>query len=106
MVEVIRSDRADEHPLVVWGVVIITFFVFILTGITILWIATVSEIFYPVPDFQGNPTNFFINPPALFLGFIFIGMAAVVDLYRKHFVPDELVSKLRLEKIVHRREFR
>ncbi len=103
MTEIIRSDRPDESPWAEWGVLAITFFVFLLSGLTIFWISYVDITFFPVA--LGSFT-LYLNLPSLWIGFIFVGMAVVVDLYRKHFVPDEMVDKVRLQKIVPRREFK
>lgn len=37
---------------------------------------------------------------------IFILLAVALDIYRKHYMPDELVHKVRRTKIVPRRVFR
>jgi hypothetical protein len=73
-----------------WGIFILVILVFILSAVTIYWIIV-----------DGDQ-----RLAALWIGIIFVGMAAVVDLYRKHFVPDEMVDKVRLRKVVPRREFK
>lgn len=73
-----------------WGIFILVILVFILSAVTIYWIIV-----------DGDQ-----RLAALWIGIIFVGMAAVVDLYRKHFVPDEMVDKVRLRKVVPRRELK
>jgi hypothetical protein len=43
---------------------------------------------------------------AVWVGFIFLVFAVMLDLYRKYYVPDELIHKKRRPKIVLRREIR
>jgi TRAP-type C4-dicarboxylate transport system permease small subunit len=104
--EILRSDPPDENVMAMVGIVAITLMVFILTGVTILWIVITDEPFFPAPPEPIWGFQIYLSIPALFIGFIFIGMAVVVDLYRKHFVPDEMLAKQRLEKVVPRRELR
>jgi len=92
----IRSD-ATVRPLsvsVVMGAlaIIVLFFsaLFVLVGITI-------------------PTAFTGNEQiamTMWFGMVFVVLAVMLDLYRKYYVPDELIHKKRRPKIVLRREFR
>jgi len=43
---------------------------------------------------------------SLFMGMIFVLLAVAVDVYRKEFMPDELIHKIRRPKIVPPRAFR
>jgi hypothetical protein len=43
---------------------------------------------------------------ALFLGMVFLLLAVATDVYRKEFMPDELIHKIRRPKIVPPRAFR
>lgn len=43
---------------------------------------------------------------ALFLGMVFILLTVATDVYRKEFMPDELIHKIRRPKIVPPRAFR
>jgi len=43
---------------------------------------------------------------ALFLGMVFVLAAVATDVYRREFMPDELIHKLRRPKIVPPRTFR
>lgn len=43
---------------------------------------------------------------AVFMGMVFLLLAVATDLYRKEFMPDELIHKIRRPKIVLQRPFR
>ena len=43
---------------------------------------------------------------AVFLGMVFLLLAVAFDIYRREFMPDELIHKIRRPKIVLRRAFR
>ena len=43
---------------------------------------------------------------AIFMGMVFVLLAVAVDVYRKEFMPDELIHKIRRPKIVLTRAFR
>src|SRR5439155_27084736 len=43
---------------------------------------------------------------AVFLGMVFRLLAVAFDIYRREFMPDELIHKIRRPKIVLRRAFR
>lgn len=43
---------------------------------------------------------------ALFMGMVFILLTVATDVYRKEFMPDELIHKIRRPKIVPPRAFR
>ncbi len=43
---------------------------------------------------------------AVFLGMVFLLLAVAFDIYRREFMPDELIKKIRRPKIVLRRAFR
>lgn len=43
---------------------------------------------------------------ALFMGMVFVCAAVAIDLYRREFMPDELIHKIRRPKIVPPRVFR
>ncbi len=50
-----------------------------------------------------NDANIYV---ALFMGMIFICATVAVDIYRKEFMPDELIHKIRRPKLVPPRVFR
>lgn len=96
MTRVIRSD-APERPVSVgiamWALTLATLFfsaLFVFVGLTI-------------PDaFTGNEQIAL----AIWLGMVFLLLAVILDLYRKYYVPDEMIHKKRRPKIVLHREFR
>ncbi|MEK6851551.1 MAG: hypothetical protein AABY30_03320, partial [Candidatus Thermoplasmatota archaeon] len=90
MTRLIRSD-APGRPLsvavVLWALVIVALFfagLFIVVGVTI------------PAAFTGNEQT----AMAAWLGMVFVVLAVVLDLYRKHYVPGELIHKKRRPKLV------
>ena len=96
MTRLVRSD-APLRPLSVgialWALALAVLFfaaLFVFVGLTI-------------PDaFVTNDQTVL----AVWMGMIFLILAVLLDLYRKHYVPDEMIHKKRRPKIVLRREFR
>jgi hypothetical protein len=43
---------------------------------------------------------------SVFVGMVFLLLAVALDVYRKEFMPDELIHKIRRPKIVFLRSFR
>jgi len=43
---------------------------------------------------------------SIFMGMVFVLLAVAIDIYRKEFMPDELIHKIRRPKIVLPRTFR
>lgn len=77
-----------------------------------MWALTLAVLFFAalfvfvglaLPSaFTGNEQT----AMAAWLGFIFVILAVMLDLYRKHYVPDEMIHKKRRPKIILHREFR
>lgn len=97
MTELIRSDiprRSSMAALAIGGLVVgILWF----TGLTVLLAFQVDG------GFADALTDTYM---AVFLGMVFLLMAVAVDLYRREYMPDELIHKIRRPKIVPRRTFR
>ncbi len=96
MTRLIRSD-APLRPLSVaitmWALALAVLFfaaLFVFVGFTVS------------TAFTGNEQT----AMAVWLGFVFLIFAVMLDLYRKHYVPDELIHKKRRPKILLRREIR
>ena len=96
MTRLIRGD-APTRPLsvniVMWALALVVLFfaaLFVFVGITIS------------TAFTGNEQT----AMAAWMGFIFLVFAVMLDLYRKYYVPDEMIHKKRRPKIVLHREFR
>ncbi len=96
MTRLIRSDfplRPVSVSIAMWALAIAVLFfagLFVVVGLTI-------------------PTAFTGNEQialGVWMGMIFLILAVMLDLYRRHYVPDELIHKKRRPKIVLRREFR
>ena len=55
------------------------------------------------------PQTNYVNPAAtvtFWFGMVFLIMAVFFDVYRREFVPDELIHKKRRPKIVYKRDIR
>lgn len=96
MTRLIRSD-ATPRPLsvnvVMWALALIVVFfsaLFVFVGITISTAFTGDEQI----------------AMALWFGMIFLVLAVMLDLYRRYYVPDELIHKKRRPKIVLFKEIR
>lgn len=97
MTEIIRSDaprRSAMAALAVGGLVV-----------AILWF-TAAVIIIAWQVSQGVADENTDAALSIFLGVIFILLAVALDVYRKEFMPDELIHKIRRPKIVPPRTFR
>jgi hypothetical protein len=43
---------------------------------------------------------------SLWMGMVFLVLAALIDIYRREFLPDEMIHKKRRPKVVYRRAIR
>jgi archaellum biogenesis protein FlaJ (TadC family) len=96
MTRVVRSDvpiRPLSVGIAMWAFAFATLFftaLFVIVGIT-------------VPSaFTGNEQT----AMAAWMGMIFLIVAVMLDLYRRYYVPDEMIHKKRRPKIILQREFR
>ncbi|HYS72155.1 MAG TPA: hypothetical protein VEM95_07000 [Thermoplasmata archaeon] len=96
MTRLIRSDaplRPMSVGIAMWALAFVTLFftaLFVFAGLAL-------------------PTAFTSNEQtvlAVWMGMIFLVLAVMLDLYRKWYVPDEMIHKKRRPKMVFRREFR
>lgn len=71
-----------------------------------IYILTFMLIFFGILVVLGLFYGWNVVWLSLWLGAIFIVAAVITDLYRKHFLPDEMVVKTRMPKIIPRRELR
>lgn len=90
MTEIVRTEHPSESINALIMVYILTIFVLFFGGLVIL----------------GLINGWSAAWLSLWLGVIFIALAAMVDIYRKGFLPDEMVRKTRLPKVVPRRGLR
>ena len=96
MTRVIRSD-SPLRPLSV-GIAMWAFaFAILLFAVLFVFVGLRVE-----GAFTGNEQTVM----AVWLGMIFLILAFMLDLYRRYYVPDEMIHKKRRPKIVLRREFR
>jgi hypothetical protein len=98
--EIIRADaprRTTMAALAIGGLVVgILWF----TALTIVVAQQVLSNATPASDANANAAM------GVFLGMVFILFAIALDVYRKEFMPDELIHKIRRPKIVPPRTFR
>ncbi len=97
MTELIRSDapkRSSMAALAIGGLIVgVVWF-------SILTILVAVEVLSGITDAQAD------SYMAIFLGMVFLLLAVAIDIYRKEFMPDELIHKIRRPKIVLTRPFR
>jgi len=86
--EIIRSDAPPQTRKAFWLMVVLTVWLVIGLG-WVLW---------DLVTFNKDP-----RLTSIMLGFVFIDLALLFDIYRKEFLPDEMVVKTRLEKVVPRK---
>jgi len=67
---------------------------------SILTVVIAIQVLTGVEDAQAD------SYMAVFMGMVFVLLAVAIDLYRKEFMPDELIHKIRRPKIVLVRAFR
>ena len=97
MTELIRSDaprRSSMAALALGGLII-----------GILWFSILTVII-ALQDLSGISDSQTDPYMALFMGMVFLLLAFAIDIYRKEFMPDELIHKIRRPKIVLTRPFR
>ncbi len=97
MTDLIRSDaptRSSMAALAIGGLVVGILWFSILTVIVALQVLGGTE------DAQAD------SYMAVFMGMVFLLLAVAVDVYRREFMPDELIHKIRRPKIVLHRAFR
>ncbi|HYM39163.1 MAG TPA: hypothetical protein VEY12_03315 [Thermoplasmata archaeon] len=70
-----------------------------------LWFSALA-IFLALQAASGVYPNDVNVYTALFLGMVFVCATVAVDIYRREFMPDELIHKIRRPKIVPPRTFR
>ena len=70
-----------------------------------LWFSALV-VFISLQVLNGNYPNDADSYTALFLGMIFVCTAVAIDIYRREFMPDELIHKIRRPKLVPPRAFR
>ena len=97
MTELIRSDaprRSSNAALAIGGLVVGIIWFSILTVVIALQVLSGTE------DAQAD------SYMAIFMGMVFVLLAVATDVYRKEFMPDELIHKIRRPKIVLTKAFR
>ncbi|MGQ0796365.1 MAG: DUF7318 family protein [Methanobacteriota archaeon] len=97
MTEIIRADaprRSTMAALAIGGLIVgILWF-------TALTVVVAQQVTSGIVDANANAAM------GVFLGMIFILFAVALDVYRKEYMPDELIHKIRRPKVVPPRMFR
>jgi len=95
--EIIRADaprRSTMAALAIGGLVVgILWF-------TALTVVVAQQVMSGIVDANANAAM------GVFLGMVFILFAVALDVYRKEYMPDELIHKIRRPKVVVPRMFR
>ena len=97
MTELIRTDaprRSTMASLALGGLVIGVIWFSLLTVVIAL------QVLNGIEDAAAD------SYMAVFMGMVFLLLAVAMDVYRKEFMPDELIHKIRRPKIVPPRAFR
>lgn len=90
MTEIIRTEVPSES----------------ITALTVIYVLTFFALFFGALVVIGLLLGWNQAWISLWIAIMFVGLGALVDLYRKNFMPDEMVTKLRLPKVVPRRELK
>ncbi len=90
MTEIIRTELPSES----------------LTALVIIYVLTVFVLFFGGLATYGLIEGWSPAWISLWFGAMFIALAAITDIYRRNFLPDEMVKKTRLPKVTPRRELR
>jgi len=95
--ELIRTDaprRSTMAALAIGGLIVGVVWFSILTIVISL------QVLSGVTDAQSDAMM------SIFMGMVFVLLAVAVDIYRREFMPDDLIHKIRRPKIVLPRAFR
>ncbi len=90
MTEIIRSDAPPESL----GAVIA------MAGLA------VGALFFVALVILGVAYGWAQQVVAVWFGMVFLLLAVFLDVYRRQFVPDELIHKVRRPKVVYKRDIR
>ncbi len=90
MSELVRSEPPTEALSALVAIYVLTFILLFFGALVVLGLL-----------FAWNVTWI-----SLWIGAMFIATAVITDIYRRNFLPDEMVVKTRIPKITPRRELR
>lgn len=90
MTEIVRTETPTES----------------ITALLVIYILTFFELFFGGLVVVGLVLDWSPAWISLWLGIMIVGIGGIVDLYRRNFLPDEMVVKVRLPKVVPRRKLR
>jgi threonine/homoserine/homoserine lactone efflux protein len=97
LTEIIRTDaprRSATASLALAGLIV---------GVVWFSILSVVIALQVLGGFEDGQADTYM---AVFLGMVFLLLTVALDVYRKEFMPDELIHKIRRPKIVPPRAFR
>ncbi len=90
MTEIIRSDAPPQS----------------LGAVVAMAGLAVGALFFVVLVFMGIANGWNQAIVAVWFGMVFLLLAVFLDVYRRQFVPDELIHKVRRPKVVFKRDIR
>ncbi|MFQ6013189.1 MAG: hypothetical protein ACE5LS_06055 [Thermoplasmata archaeon] len=90
MTEIVRTEAPTES----------------ITALLVIYVLAFFELFFGALVVVGLVQGW--NPAwlSLWIGIMFVGLGALIDLYRRNFLPDEMLVKVRIPKVVPRRKLR
>jgi threonine/homoserine/homoserine lactone efflux protein len=95
--ELIRADAPQRSAM---GSLALAGLLVGIVWFSVLTVVIATQVLGGIEDAQAD------SYMAIFMGMVFLLLAAALDVYRKEFMPDELIHKIRRPKIVLRRAFR
>ena len=90
MTEIIRTEAPTES----------------ISALLIIYILAFYQVFFAGLLIAGLILEWPAAWLSLWIAFMFVGLGALVELYRRNFLPDEMLVKVRLPKVVPRRKLR
>lgn len=77
-----------------------------ITALLVIYILVFFELFFGGLVVAGLILGWSPAWLSLWMGIMFVGIGGIVDLYRRNFLPDEMLVKVRIPKVVPRRRLR
>lgn len=90
MTEIVRTEAPTES----------------ISALLIIYILVIYQLFFAGLLVAGLILGWPVTWLSLWIAFMFVGLGAIVQLYRMNFLPDEMLIKVRLPKVVPRRKLR
>ena len=90
MTEIVRTEAPTES----------------ITALLVIYIMVFFQLFFAGLVIFGLLEGWSPAWLSLWIGIMFVGLGAMFDLYRRNFLPDEMVMKVRIPKVVFRRKLK